>query len=104
MNKKRRNELAKLALKLEMIESILEKEKLEEIIFDLEGVKDEEEEAFDNMPENLQGSCRGSESEDAIDNIDNAIEMLEDALDEEDEEEFEDMISDAIGYIEDAAF
>ena len=102
MNKKRRNELTKLISRLETVDSILEKDELEDIIFDLEEIRDEEEEAFDNMPENLQGSWRGSESEEAIDNMDSAIEALEDACDEEDADEFEDMISDAIGYIEDA--
>lgn len=36
----------------------------------LENVRDEEEEAFDNMPEGLQDSERGDMMQDAIDNLD----------------------------------
>ena len=49
-------------------------------------VLDEEEDAFDNIPENLQGSERYEKTEDAIDclndaseNIDAAIEKLNEA-------------------------
>ena len=35
------------------------KEKLENLLADLDGLKSEEEEAYDNMPESLQESDRG---------------------------------------------
>ena len=41
----------------------------------------DEENYFDNMPENLQGSLRGEESEEAIDVITEAIELLENCID-----------------------
>ena len=45
----------------------------------LQNVLDDEQYAFDNMPENLQGSMRGMESEEAIDLISEAIEKLEES-------------------------
>lgn len=46
----------------------------------LEDVLNEEEMAFDSMPENLQGSQRGMDSEDAIDSLTDAIESLEEIM------------------------
>lgn len=46
----------------------------------LQKALDEEQYAFDNMPENLQSSLRGSESEDAIDIMESCIEDLEKIL------------------------
>lgn len=43
-------------------------------------IKDEEQDYFDNMPENLQGSDRGCAAEDAIDSLDAAMEALDEAL------------------------
>ena len=48
----------------------------------LQKVLDEEQSSFDNMPENLQGSLRGSESEDAIDTMESCIEDLENIINE----------------------
>lgn len=38
------------------------------------------QEAFDNMPESLQGSWRGTESEDAQGSLESAIDALEEAI------------------------
>ncbi len=72
MNKKRRKEIRELINELEEL-----KEKIEIVL-------EEEQDYYDNMPENLQGSERGeiaesaiSELEESLDNIDNAIENLE---------------------------
>ena len=46
----------------------------------LRDILGEEQEYYDNMPENLQGSTRGMESEEAQSNIESAIESLEDAM------------------------
>lgn len=63
------------------------REKIQRIISDLADIKErissvreEEEEAFDNMPENLQDSLRGSTSQDAIDSLESAEESLDEAL------------------------
>ena len=46
----------------------------------LQDVLGEEQEAFDNMPENLQDSERGQISQDAQENLEAAIEALEEAI------------------------
>ena len=48
----------------------------------LQNILDEEQMYFDNMPENLQGSLRGMESEDSIDVMENSIEILEKIIDD----------------------
>ena len=47
---------------------------------DLEAIKDEEEEARDNLPESLQDSERAEAMGEAIDNLEEAIEYLEEAM------------------------
>lgn len=47
---------------------------------DLESAKDEEQEAFDNLPEGLQVSVRGEAMESAISEMENAISNIEDAI------------------------
>ena len=68
MNKERRNRITKAITKLEEM-----KNEIDEILL-------EEENAFDNMPENLQCSERGEESEEAINTLNEAIESLEDTI------------------------
>jgi len=46
----------------------------------LEEVRDEEQDAFDNMPEGLQYSERGDMMQDAIDNLDETIDYLDEVL------------------------
>ena len=46
----------------------------------LEEVRDEEQDAFDNLPEGLQYSERGEMMEEAVDNLDEAIDYLVDVL------------------------
>jgi hypothetical protein len=50
---------------------------------DLEAVRDEEQEAFDSMPESFQNGGRGERSQEAGNELDNAIGSLE-GLDIED--------------------
>lgn len=57
------------------------KTKLDDLYEQIESVKDDEEYAFDNMPENLQYSMRGEESQDAVDALDEALEKLEEVTD-----------------------
>ena len=49
------------------------------IISSLNDIKDEEQDAYDNMPESLQSSDKGSRMTDAIDTIDEAISSIEEA-------------------------
>ena len=68
MNKERRNSITKIVKDINTIKAMLE------------AVKSDEEFAFDNMPENLQGSMRGEESEEAIEFMDEAVSALEEAI------------------------
>lgn len=45
---------------------------------ELEGIRDEEQDAYDNMPEGLQQSERGQASEQAISELEDAISTLQD--------------------------
>lgn len=67
MNKDRRKQLADA------------KDSLDEIIASLNDIRDEEQDAYDNMPESLQSSDNGSRMTDAIDAIDEAISSVEEA-------------------------
>lgn len=68
MNKQRRNEISKIVNELEILKSRLN------------DVLSEEQNVFDNMPENLQYSMRGEESQEAIDNIEEAVSDIEEAI------------------------
>lgn len=68
MNKKRRTELAAIATKIADARE------------ELEAIRDEEQEAYDNMPESLQTSQRGEAAESAIGEIDSALSSLEEAI------------------------
>ena len=68
MNKQRRTEIANIVTELEIL-----KERLDKVL-------SEEQDVFDNMPENLQYSMRGEESQEAIDNMDGAMSDLENAI------------------------
>lgn len=69
MNKDRRARIANLR---ETLENIRDNE--------LEGILDEEREAFDGMPESLQNSERGEMSQNAISNLENALAELESVI------------------------
>lgn len=65
MNKERRKQIEIVIKQIE-----LAKDKLQNVL-------NEEEYTFDNMPENLQGSIRGEESQEAIDTMNEAIESID---------------------------
>ena len=67
MNKQRRAELEKLATRIEDERA------------DLESVRDDEQNAFDQMPESLQGSERGQKAENAVSYLEDAIGSLHEA-------------------------
>lgn len=69
MNNTRRKAIMKIA------------ERLEELKTDFELLRDEEQEAFDNMPESIQESERGEHVENIIYNMDEVLENLESAFD-----------------------
>lgn len=73
MNNKRRKEISKIVSTLEDV-----RDRLSEVV-------DEEQIAFDNMPESIQGSDRGCDSEEAIGYLSDALDSVESALEYLDE-------------------
>lgn len=68
MNKDRRNKIQQIIDNINLVKS------------ELQNVLDDEEFAFDSMPENLQYSIRGEESQEAIDYMNEAIECLDNVI------------------------
>lgn len=69
MNKVRRNQIEGILVKLADIQN------------DIECISEDEQEAFDNLPESLQYSERGDNMQEAIDNLDYALSSLEEVID-----------------------
>ena len=65
MNKQRREKIRQLKIQIDLIKTDLKK-----VSSELSSILNEEQDAFDNMPEGLQSSYRGMCSEDAIDLMD----------------------------------
>lgn len=65
MNKARRKEILEAVKKIESL---------------VQGILDDEREAYDNMPESLQESENGLNSADAQDSLEAAIDALEEAI------------------------
>lgn len=70
MNKQRRQKIKEVRQQIESCKN------------DLQVILDEEQDYFDNMPENLQGSMRGSDSEDSIDTMESCIDELDEIIKE----------------------
>ena len=68
MNNERRKQLRELIKKVEILKG------------DLERIESDEEFAYDNMPENLQSTLNGTNSEEAIEKMNEAIEYIDDAI------------------------
>lgn len=68
MNKSRRAELAKINTRCDEMRS------------ELESLRDDEQNAFDQMPESFQAGERGQASENAISYLDEAISSIEEAV------------------------
>ena len=68
MNKARRKQIVDLVKEINILKSKLDK------------VLMEEDMVFNNMPENLQYSMRGEESEEAIEHMQEAVDSLENAI------------------------
>ena len=103
MNNVRRKKISRLINELEILNNNYNHEWLNRCIGVLEDIKNEEEEAFDNMPEGLQYSSRGMDAEAAIDNLDEALGYLEETINIEDDEERQTNIEMAIDCLEDAS-
>jgi hypothetical protein len=75
MNDTRRRRISELKTQIDFANNYLK-----EASKKLSSILSEEQDAFDNMPEGLQGSYRGMCSEDAIDNMEEASEKLDEAI------------------------
>ena len=86
MNNERRKAIAAVRGEIETLV-----DQFDSIKTQLEDIRDEEQDYFDNMPESFQQGDKGQAAEEAISNLDNAIDALDVQLD------------DAINYLEEAA-
>lgn len=68
MNNIRRKQIAKV---IDALEGIRE---------DIDSIHAEEEEAFDNMPESLEGTDRYDAMADAVSNLEDAIDLVEELI------------------------
>lgn len=68
MNNQRRKEIDKLISSIDALKNMAE------------GLLSEEEDYRDNIPENLQGSQRYDDADEACDHLDDAIACIEDAI------------------------
>lgn len=68
MNKQRRVKLSEAHLLLGKAVSLVER------------VKDDEQDSFENLPDNLQSSERGEAMEEAVDELQMAIDSISDAM------------------------
>ena len=75
MNNTRRRGINELKTQIDFVNKQL-KEASKKLSF----ILNEEQDAFDNMPEGLQSSYRGMCSEDAIDNMEEASEILDEVI------------------------
>lgn len=73
MNIERRREIAKIADRITELNDLRD-----QIKDDLETIRDEEQEYFDNMPESFQNADRGQLAQQAVNSLDEAIGLLDD--------------------------
>ena len=55
-------------------------DQFEDLKSTIESLRDEEQEAYDNLPENLQGSERGEAMSEAADSLDSACDSMDEVL------------------------
>lgn len=75
MNKQRREKIRQLKARFQDIQT-----ELKQTSGELSSILNEEQDAFDNIPEGLQSSYRGMCSEDAIDSMEEASEKLDEVI------------------------
>ena len=80
MNNKRRKKIKTMIETLETIQTLANYNFIKSIKDEIEDILYEEQDAYDNIPENLQYSMRGEESSDAIDSLQEAVDALDEAI------------------------
>lgn len=56
-------------------------EQLNPLLLEIESVKDEEQEAYDNLPESMQNGDKGEKMSDAVNNLEYAFDSLTEVID-----------------------
>ena len=91
MNNVRRNKIKKEIGKLESVLTLIDTLNVERIKMfmmdvksNIESVCDDEQDAFDNMPEGLQSSMRGETAEECIDLMTEAMDLMDEFAELED--------------------
>lgn len=96
MNKERRKELTRIHREVEIGRERLSEAHaiLDEARGALEIIRDEEQEAFNNMPEGLQQGEKGQASEQAIENLESAYDSLDSIVNsiESDMDDFDEIL------------
>jgi hypothetical protein len=84
MNKDRRSRIGKMVELLHAAKNKIEALDVESALTEakeaLDEVRNEEQEAFDNMSENLQGGERGDAMQEAVSELESAVSELDEAL------------------------
>ena len=95
MNKARRAQINAAIDQLEALKSSLEQIKVEatQTAELLESITDEEQEAFDNMPESLQNSDKGQTAQEGLDGLDTAKTDLAAFIDSLADVDLDDLVS-----------
>lgn len=99
MNKARRKELSDV---IRGLNTIQDKDDLYSWINTLDSIKDDEQDYYDNIPENLQYSQRAEDSEQAIEHMEDALSLLNEVYDEDEFDKSSELIQEAIDKIEEA--
>lgn len=102
MNKQRRKRISDVASRIEFVKGDLKTLSggILNIKNELERILSEEESYFENMPENLQGSMRGEEAEEAIDYLTEAIDSLDEAMSKTEEDDIINSLEEAVDNLE----
>jgi uncharacterized coiled-coil DUF342 family protein len=69
MNKQRRERIASVISQLTSLHE------------EIEAIKDEEQEYYDNMPEGIQSSSKGEAAEEAVSNLECSCDSIQEAID-----------------------
>lgn len=99
MNKARRKELSDV---IRGLNAIQDKDDLYGWINTLDNIKDDEQDYYDNIPENLQYSQRAEDSEQAIEYMEEALDLLNEVYDADEFDKESESIQEAIDKIEGA--
>lgn len=103
MNNLRRKQINKLISDLTQLSNDIIKRKLDIYIWEIDCIRSNEQDAFDNLPESFQYGERGDNMLLAIDYLDEASSYLYDLSDIDDVEEINKSIGLAVEFLEKAA-